>query len=129
LAGKSAAQMVQEAKQRVQNLTADQVAAELAQGKATIVDVREAAEQQDGMIPGAIAAPRGMLEFYADPASPYHRAEFDPASRIILHCAGGGRSALAAVTLQELGYTDVAHLDGGMRAWQAAGQPVTKPGA
>ena len=123
---KSAAQMIQEARQRVQNLSVDQVAAELAQGKATLVDIREPAEQQAGAIAGAIAAPRGMLEFYADPGSPYHRPEFDPGKRIILHCASGGRSALAADTLQQMGYTNVAHLDGGLKAWIAAGQPLAK---
>jgi rhodanese-related sulfurtransferase len=65
-----------------------------------------------------------MLEFYADPTSPYHRAEFEPARRLILHCAAGGRSALAADTLQQMGYTDVAHLDGGFTAWKQAGRPV-----
>jgi len=65
-----------------------------------------------------------MLEFWADPTSSYHRAEFDPNRRIILHCAGGGRSALAADTLQHMGYANVAHLDGGFSAWKAAEQPV-----
>ena len=128
MTGKTAAQLVQEAKQRVQNLTVEQVAAELGQGKATLVDVREPAEREAGMIPGSVHAPRGMLEFYADPSSPYHRPEFDPADRIILHCASGGRSALAAETLQRMGYTKVAHLDGGFKAWAAAGKPVSKPG-
>ncbi len=67
-----------------------------------------------------------MLEFWADTTSPYHRSEFDPNRRIILHCASGGRSALAADTLQQMGYTNVAHLDGGIKAWSEAGQPVTK---
>jgi rhodanese-related sulfurtransferase len=129
MTAKTAAQLVQEAKQRVQNLTVDQVAAELAQGEVTLIDVREPAELQNGVIPGAIHAPRGMLEFYADPTSAYHRPEFDPNRRIILHCASGGRSALAADTLQQLGYTNVAHLDGGFKAWAGAGQSVTKPGS
>lgn len=123
---KSAAQLVQEAKQRVHNLTVDEVAAELERGDATLIDIREQAEQQNGTIPGAIHASRGMLEFYADSSSPYYRQEFDPNRRIILHCASGGRSALAAETLQRMGYTNVAHLDGGIKAWEAAGQPVQK---
>jgi rhodanese-related sulfurtransferase len=65
-----------------------------------------------------------MLEFWADPASPYHREEFRPDRRVILHCASGGRSALAAAMLQELGYTDVAHLDGGINAWKEQGKPL-----
>jgi rhodanese-related sulfurtransferase len=68
-----------------------------------------------------------MLEFYADPTSPYHRAEFEPGRRIILHCASGGRSALATTTLAALGYTRVAHLDGGLKAWKEAQLPVEQP--
>ena len=122
---KTAAELVAEAKQRVTNLTVDDVAAERESGDPLIVDVREPAEREEhGSIPGAISAPRGMLEFWADPTSPYHRPEFDPNRRVILHCAAGGRSALAADTLQQLGYTDVAHLDGGFTAWKEAGQPI-----
>jgi rhodanese-related sulfurtransferase len=124
-APKSAAQLVGEAKQRITNLTVDDVATELETGDPLIVDIREPSErEQHGSIPGAIAAPRGMLEFYADPTSPYHLPELDPSRRVILHCAAGGRSALAADTLQQMGYTDVAHLDGGFTAWKEAGRPV-----
>jgi rhodanese-related sulfurtransferase len=65
-----------------------------------------------------------MLEFYADPTSAYHRTEFAPDRRTILYCASGGRSALAAGTLQQLGYTEVAHLNGGLKAWREAGLTV-----
>ncbi|AWN22142.1 sulfurtransferase [Deinococcus irradiatisoli] len=122
---KTAAQMVLEAKQRVENLTVEQVAAELERGDTLLLDVREPGEQdQTGKIPGSIATPRGMLEFWADPSSPYHRSELQPDRRIIIHCASGGRSALAADTLQQMGYTNVAHLEGGIQAWKNAGQPV-----
>lgn len=121
---KTAAQLVQDAKSGIENLTPDQVAAEVASGKALLVDVRDAPERANGTIPGAIHASRGMLEFHADPSSPYHKAEFDPGKRVILHCASGGRSALAAQSLKSLGYANVAHLDGGFKAWQAAGKPV-----
>ncbi len=122
---KSAAEMVAEAKQRVENLSVEQTAAELERGEAVLVDLREPAERsQNGAIPGAVHAPRGMLEFYADPTSPYHRPEFDPDRRVVLHCASGGRSALAADTLKQMGYTNVAHLDGGFNAWKGAGKPV-----
>jgi rhodanese-related sulfurtransferase len=125
MASKTAAQLVSEAKGRVQNLTPQQVAAELEQGGVTLIDIREPEERvQNGAIAGALPAPRGMLEFYADPTSAYHRAEFDPQRRVILHCASGGRSALAADTLQQLGYTNVAHLDGGLKAWREQGYPV-----
>lgn len=121
---KTAAQMVQEAKQRVENLSVDQVAAEMQNGDAVLIDLREPNERAQGAIPGSVSAPRGMLEFWADPSSPYHRAEFDPNRRTILSCASGGRSALAADTLREMGYSNVAHLDGGFKAWAAAGRPV-----
>lgn len=121
----TAATMVSEAKQRVENLTVDQVSRELEGEEALLVDLREPEERvQQGIISGAVLAPRGMLEFWADPTSPYHRSEFDPSRRIILHCASGGRSALAADTLRELGYANVAHLDGGLKAWTEAGHPV-----
>ncbi len=123
------ADLVSRAKARTENLTPEQVAREAAQG-AVLVDLREPAElERDGMIEGAIHAPRGMLEFYADPNSPYHRDEFDPSQRVILYCASGGRSALGAVALAELGYTDVAHLDGGIKAWRTDGRPVVPPNA
>jgi rhodanese-related sulfurtransferase len=122
---KTAAELVKEAKQRVTNLSVDDVAAELDVGDVVLVDVREPEErEQHGSIAGAVPAPRGMLEFWADPSSPYHRPEFDPNRRIIVHCASGGRSALAADMLQQLGYGNVAHLDGGLTAWKSAGKPV-----
>lgn len=122
---KSAADLVGEAKSRIQNLTPDQVESELNSGDATLIDIREANElEQNGRIPGAVHAPRGMLEFYADPSAPYHRPEFDPGKRIILTCASGGRSALATDALQNMGYTNIAHMDGGINAWKESGKPV-----
>ncbi len=125
---KGAMDLVKEAKTQVENLGPDQVASELEEGNAVLVDVREPQEREAAAIPGAISAPRGMLEFYADPSLPYHREEFEPDKRLILHCASGGRSALAAKTLQDMGYTNVAHLDGGIKAWQESGRP-TEPSA
>lgn len=123
--GKSAAELVAEAKARVENLSVDQVAAELEGGNAIVVDIREAEElAATGKIPGSVHVPRGMLEFRADPASPYHQAPLDPSERVILHCASGGRSALAAAALQDMGYLNVAHLDGGITAWKDAGRPT-----
>ena len=123
---KTASQLVAEAKAAIDNLTPEQVQAELANG-ALLVDVRDAGERAGGVIPGAIHAARGMLEFYADPASPLHLPQLDPNRRVILHCASGGRSALSAMTLRQLGYAHVAHLDGGFKAWAAAGKPIAKP--
>ena len=118
---KTATDLVKEAKESIENLTAQQVKNEINAG-ATLIDIREAEElQQSGKIPGSTHAPRGMMEFYADPSTPYHKKEFDRDKRIILHCASGGRSALAAKTLKDMGYQHVAHLDGGIKAWKEAG--------
>ena len=120
----SAMQRVRDAKQRVENLSVEQAANEV-DGGALLVDLRESEERREhGAIPGAVHMPRGMLEFYADSTLPYHRPELTPDRRIILHCASGGRSALAADLLTDMGYTNVAHMDGGITAWRAAGRPV-----
>ena len=122
---KTAARLVAEAKATIENLTPEQVIGEVQRGAAVLIDLREPAERvEHGLIRGAVHAPRGMLEFYAGPTSAYYRAEFDPARRTILYCASGGRSALAAATLQDLGYTQVAHLNGGLKAWREAGFSV-----
>jgi rhodanese-related sulfurtransferase len=119
---KSALELVKEAKATIENLTPQQVESELASGNAVLIDIREAEElTQTGKIAGSTHAPRGMLEFYADPTLPYHKPIFEPSKRLILHCASGGRSALAAQTLTQMGYSNVAHLDGGIKAWKDAG--------
>ncbi len=119
--------MVAEAKAQIENLTPQQVADEAEHSGALIVDVRDGEERQkDGGLPGSVHVPRGMLEFRADPTSPYHNTAFDPQKRVILHCASGGRSSLAAKTLKEMGYTNVAHLEGGFNAWKEQGLPVEK---
>jgi rhodanese-related sulfurtransferase len=121
---KTAAELVAEANTRVESQTPTEVADEVATG-ALLVDLREPEERTaQGVIPGAIPAPRGMLEFYADPTSSYHKPEFDPGRRVILHCSAGSRSALAADTLAQLGYDNVAHLAGGLTAWKEQGLPT-----
>ncbi len=86
-----------------------------------VVDVREAIEREtDGTIPGSVHASRGLLEFHADPECPAHLPALDPAKRIVLFCGTGGRSALAAKTLQDMGFSDVVSLAGGFAAWKAA---------
>jgi rhodanese-related sulfurtransferase len=124
MASKSAIDFVKEAKQQIENLTPQQVKEELSKGNVNLIDIRESEELQNGKIPGAVNAPRGMLEFYADSSLPYYRPEFDKNKRIILHCASGGRSALAVKTLKEMGYENIAHLDGGLKAWVEAGMDV-----
>ncbi len=124
-ASRTVADIVARAKARVENLTPDELATELTTGDVLLVDVREPDERlQHGTIPGAIHAPRGLLEFYADPSYPLYRSEFDPARRVVLFCTAGSRSALGALALRELGYGRAAHLDGGIRAWKESGRPI-----
>lgn len=120
----TAAGLVAEAKDSVENLTAEEFAAQMQADGVVVVDLREANERVDtGWIPGSVHVPRGMLEFHADLTSPYHLDDLAPSKRVLLYCASGGRSALAAATLRKLGYEDVAHLDGGIKAWaQTEGQ-------
>lgn len=89
------------------------------------VDIRDPREwEQHGIIPGAFRAPRGMLEFWVDPASPYYKPALDDGRRLVLYCGGAWRSALSAATLKDMGITDIAHLEGGFGAWAKAGLPV-----
>jgi rhodanese-related sulfurtransferase len=126
---KTAAHLVAEAKAKIENLSPEEVASELRHGDTLLVDLREPAERvEHGVIRGAVHAPRGMLEFYADPTSAYYCSEFDPDRRTILYCASGGRSALATTAMQQLGYTRVAHLNGGLKAWREAGLDI-EPGS
>ncbi len=119
--------MVAAAKAGIENLTPGEVADELAKGDVLLVDLREPAEVAEGVIPSAVLAPRGMLEFHADPSTPYHLEGFEPDRRVIVYCAAGSRSALGAAALQELGYRDVAHLEGGFKVWVEQGHPVAQP--
>lgn len=122
---KTVGQMVEEAQARLQNLTNAQLQVEMAQGGVQVVDIRDVREREKlGWIPGSIHVPRGMLEFWLDPTSKYYTGRVDPEKRIVLHCAGGHRSALSAVTLLDMGFPDVAHLEPGFNGWAAAGLPV-----
>lgn len=89
------------------------------------VDIREPGElRRLGMLPGAFRAPRGMLEFWVDPDSPYYKPELDDGRTLLLYCGSAWRSALAAKSLQDMGFDAVAHLEGGFSAWSEAGLPV-----
>ena len=124
---KSATDLVKEAKQQIENLTPEQVKEELSKGNVSLIDIRESEElKQNGKIAGSVHAPRGMLEFYADSSLPYHKPEFNRSKRLILHCASGGRSALATATLKQMGYENIAHMDGGFKAWKESGKPVSE---
>jgi rhodanese-related sulfurtransferase len=117
--------MVREAKARIEELSVDQLQAELDAGTATLIDIRDPRELwEKGAIPGARSMPRGMLEFWCDPESKYYKGGLDFDERYVLYCAGGGRSAIAADMLNELGYHHVAHLTVGFNGWKAAGGAV-----
>ena len=93
-----------------------------------LVDIRDIRElQREGRVPGAVHAPRGMLEFWIDPDSPYHKPVFAQDKKYVFFCAGGLRSALAAQTAQRMGMQPVAHVKGGFGAWKKAGGPVELP--
>ncbi len=119
-------ELVADAKQQIENLTIEEASAEIENNdEVLLVDIRERGEQYRlGTIPGAMYAPRGMIEFWACSTSPYYKGEFEPNRRTILFCAAGSRSALATVALQELGFTNVAHIEGGYTAWKDAGLPT-----
>ena len=117
-------QLIGEALAEVSSISVDEALALVDGGDAVFVDVRERAEHDAGAIAGAVAAPRGFLEFIADPTTPMHNAALSSAKRLVIYCASGGRSALAAKTLQDMGYSEVANLTGGFQAWTEAGGPT-----
>jgi rhodanese-related sulfurtransferase len=99
-----------------------------ASGEATLVDLRDIRElNRDGRVPGTVHCPRGMLEFWIDPASKYHKPAFAADRKFVFFCAAGARSALATQTAQRMGLKPVAHIAGGFAAWKAAGGPVEMP--
>ena len=110
----------------IENLDVEQLKSELeADPELLLIDLREIQELIDkGSIPGAIHVPRGMLEFWADPSSPYGRDYFGEHKRTVVFCAGGGRSVYAVKALQDMGFTNVAQLAPGFGGWQAAGEPI-----
>lgn len=117
--------LIAAARERIDNLTLEQAQAEIGRDGVLLVDVRDPRERErDGTIGGAKHVTRGMLEFWADPESPYYKPFFEFDRRIVVYCAGGLRSALAADALVTIGFTDVGHIEGGFAAWQAAGLPV-----
>lgn len=126
MAIKKAWSLVDEAKERTENLTIAQLKAEFASdADVLLVDIREIQERVDlGTIPGSKHVPRGMLEFWADPQSEYYRQYFQPERRTVLFCAQGGRSALAADTLTKMGFSNVAHLEPGFNGWKEAGEEI-----
>jgi rhodanese-related sulfurtransferase len=122
---KSVQQMFTEAMSEIETLDVEQARALHGRGNVTFIDLRDPREiWREGGIPGAIQVTRGMLEFWIDPGSPYHKAFFASGNRFVFFCAGGWRSALAAKTAQDMGLTPVCHIEGGFSAWRKSGAPV-----
>jgi rhodanese-related sulfurtransferase len=122
---KTAKSMVEEAMTQVTTYTVEQALALHAHAGVQFVDIRDVRElEHEGVIPGAIHAPRGMLEFWVDPDSPYHRDVFAQDKEYVLFCAAGWRSALATKTLMDMGMERIAHLGGGFKAWKESGAPI-----
>ena len=124
---KSLQTMLEEANATVARASRAEAERLIEQEGALIVDVRDAPELADGKIPGAVHVSRGMLEFRADPESPYHHPAFDRERPVLVYCASGGRSALAGKTLRDLGYRDVRNL-GGFSDWVESGGAVEPAG-
>ena len=118
--------LVDEAMEEVKTYSVEAVKARLADPAVQLVDIRDVRElEREGSVVGALHAPRGMLEFWVDPASPYFKPTFaDESKEFILFCGAGWRSALAAKTLQDMGMTNVAHIDGGYAEWLKQGAPT-----
>ena len=126
---KTAAQMVEEATAEIVTLKPSDALAMQQAGEAVIVDIRDIRELgKMGKVPGAVHAPRGMLEFWVDPESPYHRDVFAQSGKTyIFFCAAAWRSALATRDMQNMGLGPVAHIEGGFAQWQEEGMPIEEP--
>jgi len=118
--------LVDEAMAQVKTYSVGEVKARLGDANLQIVDIRDVRElEREGTVPGSFNAPRGMLEFWVDPASPYFKPVFgDDSKEFVLFCGAGWRSALATKALQDMGMTNVAHIDGGFAEWVKQGAPV-----
>jgi len=124
--------LLAQANAEIETLSVDQAIALHARGDSdtVFVDIRDIRElKREGRMPGAVHAPRGMLEFWVDPESPYFKPVFGEAKRFVFFCAAGWRSALATKAVQDMGLTSVAHVEGGFGAWKANGGPVDAPEA
>jgi rhodanese-related sulfurtransferase len=118
-------QLMAEASRKIRTLGIDAVKSKHGDPGVVFVDIRDVRElEREGMIPGAFHAPRGMLEFWVDPDSPYFKEIFGADREFVLYCQSGWRSTLATATLQEMGLARVCHIEGGFSAWKNAGLPV-----
>lgn len=120
--------LLEVANSQIETLPVDEAIRLLADPEVLLVDLRDPRERErEGKVPGAFHCPRGMLEFWIDPASPYHKAEFAADRRFVFFCAAGWRSALATQAAQSMGLKPVAHIEGGFKAWKEAGGPIEPP--
>ncbi len=118
-------QLCEEAEAEIESISAEEAMAMAGRDDVVIVDIRDIRElEREGRIPGSFHAPRGMLEFWIDPESPYHKEIFAADKTFVFHCAGGLRSALATQVAQRMGLKPVFNLAGGFAAWRKAGGPV-----
>ena len=122
--------MVDAAEREIETLPVEEAIKLAGRDDVVLVDIRDIRElQRDGKVPGAFHCPRGMLEFWIDPATSYHKPVFAQDKRFVFFCAGGLRSALAAQTAQRMGLKPVAHIQGGFGAWKKAAGVVEPPEA
>mgnify|MGYP003349588779 CR=1 FL=1 len=118
-------QLIAEASAKITTLSLEEAKSKFNQPGTVFVDIRDPRElEREGMIPGALHAPRGMLEFWVDPESPYYKDIFGSGQEFIFYCQSGWRSSLATATLSEMGLKPIAHIAGGFRAWKEAGLPT-----
>ncbi|HQR54227.1 MAG TPA: rhodanese-like domain-containing protein [Burkholderiales bacterium] len=124
---KGCKQLIAEARGRIRTLTLDEAKAKFGDPEVVFVDIRDVRElEREGMIPGAFHAPRGMLEFWVDPESPYFKEVFGSGKEFVLYCQSAWRSSLATAALQDMGLAPVSHVEGGFKAWKEAGLPIGK---
>ena len=119
--------LVKKAKSEIEELSVEEVKREISEGSTILIDIRDFRERLlEGTISGAISAPRGMIEWWFDPDSPYHKEEFTFDQRYVLFCSLGWRSALATSALKDLGFSNVAHLEQGFTGWVDSNETVEK---
>ncbi len=124
---KTSAQLVAEARARIEEIETPDLVARLGDPDLLVVDIRDVRERQrTGFIPGSFHAPRGMVEFWVDPESPYFKEIFGEEKTFVFYCASGWRSALTVATLQDMGFVAAAHLKDGFSTWEAHGGPVER---
>ncbi|MCS5571571.1 MAG: rhodanese-like domain-containing protein [Pseudomonadales bacterium] len=117
--------LIERAERNIESISVDQAEALIGDNNTVFVDIRDIRElQREGKLPGATHAPRGMLEFWVDPDSPYHREIFAENKKFVFYCASAWRSALATDTVQSMGMNKVCHMAGGFNAWKEAGKDI-----